>query len=178
MLNIKRSITVLAITALMSFFALAQKAENPAAAQTGLNLRSLDGETVNVQGQKGKVVVLAVGAVWLPLSKQQAAIVNKLAKTYANKNVEIYWVSTDSDSPKSKNYASDEQIKAFAVKNKLTVTILRDPAGLTLKKFAVDQIPSFVVLDKNGKAASEAFGGLDPETDITPDIAAKIDELL
>ena len=39
-------------------------------AQT-VTLNSLDGERVNVQGQRGKIVVLAIGASWLPLSSQQ-----------------------------------------------------------------------------------------------------------
>jgi len=149
-----------------------------AMAQSSLLLKSLDGAMVDVQGQRNKVVVLAIGASWLPLSKDQAVITNKLAKRFAGREVVIYWVSNDSDNAKSKNYATDEQLKAFAGKNKLTMTVLRDPTGQTLKRFGADQIPAFVVLDKSGKQSGGAFGGIDPETDITPDIAAKIDSLL
>jgi thiol-disulfide isomerase/thioredoxin len=149
-----------------------------ALAQTSLALRSLDGATVDVQAQKNKVVVLAVGASWLPLSKDQAVITNKLARKYAGSQVVIYWISNDSDNAKSKNFATDEQIKAFADKNKLTVTVLRDPTGQAVKRFGIDQIPAFIVLDKTGKASGTAIGGVDPENDITPDIAAKIDSLL
>ncbi len=149
-----------------------------ALAQSSLALKSLDGATVDVQAQRNKVVVLAVGASWLPLSKDQAVITNKLAKKYAGQQVVIYWVSNDSDNAKSKNYATDDQLKAFADKNKLTVSVLRDPTGQALKRFGADQIPAFVVLDKTGKISGTAFGGIDPETDITPDIAARIDSLL
>lgn len=149
-----------------------------AVAQSSLPLKSLSGGSVDVQSQRGKVVVLAIGAAWLPLSKDQAVITNKLAKKFAGREVVIYWVSTDSDNAKSKNFATDEQVKAFADKNKLVVPVLRDPLGLSLKRFGVDQIPAFVILDKTGKQAVEAFGGLDPETDITPDIASKIEGLL
>lgn len=149
-----------------------------AMAQSSLALKSLDGAMIDVQGQRNKVVVLAIGASWLPLSKDQAVITNKLAKRFAGRDVVVYWVSNDSDNAKSKNYATDEQLKAFADKNKLTVTVLRDPTGASLKRFGVNQIPAFVILDKTGKLAGEAFGGIDPETDITPDIAAKIDSLL
>jgi thiol-disulfide isomerase/thioredoxin len=149
-----------------------------ALAQSSLALKSLDGATVDVQAQKNKVVVLAIGASWLPLSKDQAVITNKLAKKYAGQQVAIYWVSNDSDNAKSKNFATDEQLKAFADKNKLTMSVLRDPTGQALKRFGVDQIPAFVVLDKTGKISGTSFGGIDPENDITPDIAAKIDSLL
>jgi len=131
-----------------------------------------------VQSQRGKVVVLAIGATWLPLSKDQAVITNKLAKRFAGRDVVIYWISNESDSAKSKNYATDEQIQAFADKNRLTVSVLRDPAGLSLKRFGVSQIPAFVLLDKTGKQAGEACGGLDPATDIAPDIASQIEALL
>ena len=149
-----------------------------ALAQSSLALKSLDGAMVDVQAQKNKVVVLAVGASWLPLSKDQAVIINKLVKKYGGQSVAIYWVSNDSDSTKSKNYATDEQLKAWADKNKLTATVLRDPTGQAVKRFSVDQLPAFVVLDKTGKISGTSFGGIDPENDITPDIAAKIDALL
>ena len=68
-----------------------------ASAQTTLS--SLDGSSVNVQGQKGKVVVLAVGASWLPLSEQQAAFTATLARKFAGKDVVIYFVFTDSNRP-------------------------------------------------------------------------------
>ncbi|MCU0240058.1 MAG: TlpA family protein disulfide reductase [Pyrinomonadaceae bacterium] len=131
------------------------------------NLQTLDGEVVTLPALKGKVVVLAIGASWLPLSKQQIITTNKLAKKYAGKDVVIYWVTTDSNNAKSKNYASDEQIKAFGVKNKMASTILRDSDGLfTLKKYNVDQLPSFVILDKTGKSIGEPFSGLDPDNEV------------
>ncbi len=142
------------------------------------NLTSLDGAKVNVEGQQGKIVVLAIGASWLPLSKDQALITNKLAKKYAGKDVAIYFVATDSSNAKSKNYASNEELSAFATRNKLNVSVLRDSDGAgTLKKFGVDQLPSFVVLDKNGKVA-EVFGGIDPKNDATLTISQMIDKLL
>ena len=142
------------------------------------NLTSLDGAKVNVEGQQGKIVVLAIGASWLPLSKDQAVITNKLAKKYAGKDVAIYFVATDSSNAKAKNYASNEELSAFATRNKLNVSVLRDSDGAgTLKKFGVDQLPSFVVLDKNGKVA-EVFGGIDPKNDATLTISQMIDKLL
>ncbi len=148
-----------------------------ASAQT--NLTSLDGTRVNVEGQNGKVVVLAIGASWLPLSNKQAEFTNALAKKYSGKNVVIYFVATDSDKTSSKNFASNDSIRKFATVNKLNVTVLRDPDGAaTLKKFDVDQVPSFVILDKNGRSASEPFGGIDPKYDITTPISRAIDKLL
>jgi peroxiredoxin len=148
-----------------------------AAAQT--SLVGLDGSHVDVQGQRGKVVILAVGASWLPLSGKQAEYTNTLVKRYAGRDVVVYFVSTDSTVPKSKNFASNEDIKKFATANKLTATVLRDSDGTaTLKKFDIDQIPSFVVLDKNGNIVGQPFGGIDPNYDITISISKAVDKIL
>ena len=148
-----------------------------AAAQT--SLVGLDGSRVDVQGQRGKVVILAVGASWLPLSGKQAQYTNSLTKKYAGRDVVVYFVSTDSMAAKSKNFASNDDIKKFATANKLTATVLRDSDGAaTLKKFNIDQIPSFVVLDKNGNIVGQAFGGIDPNYDITIPISRAVDKIL
>ncbi len=169
MRNIK---TFLAILSLVFTFAFATSAQN-------VTLTSLDGEKINVQGQKGKVVILAIGASWLPLSNQQAIFTNKLAKKFAGRDVEVFFIVTDSTAAKSKNFASDDDIRKFAAGNKLTVPVLRDSDGLmTLKKFGIDQLPSFVILDKDGKPATEPYGGIDPKSDITLSIAQQIDKLL
>jgi thiol-disulfide isomerase/thioredoxin len=142
-------------------------------------LTSIDGEKINVTNQNGKVVLLAIGASWLPLSKDQAGFTNKLAKKFAGRDVVIYFVATDSLSEKSKNFASNADLSAFAAQTKLTVPILRDSDGAaTLKKYAIDQIPSFVILGKDGKPATEAFGGLDPKSDISIPISEAIEKLL
>lgn len=148
-----------------------------ASAQT--SLPKLDGGSVDIEAQDGKVVVLAIGASWLPLSSKQAEYTNALAKKYVGKNVVFYYVVTDSSNAKSKNYASDDAVRKFVAANKLGMTILRDSDGASvLKKFKVDQVPSFLILDKSGVPAGEAFGGIDPKFDITVPVSKKIDSLL
>jgi thioredoxin-related protein len=43
--------------------------------------------------------------------------------------------------------------------------------------FDVDQIPAFVILDKEGKAAAK-LTGIDPDNDLTKQISAEIDRVL
>ncbi len=147
--------------------------------QAQTSLAGLDGTRVNIESQRGKVVVLAVGASWLPLSDKQAEFTNALARKYAGKNVVFYFVATDSTNPRSKNFASNEMIQKFVASTKLSVPVLRDSDGAaTLKQFEVEQLPSFVILDKTGKQAGEAFGGIDPKFDITVPISKVIDRSL
>ena len=91
----------------------------------------------------------------------------------------VYFLSTDSTNAKSKNFASNDDIKKFATTNKLTVTILRDGDGAaTLRKFSIDQIPSFVILDKNGNMVGQPYGGIDPKYDLTVPISQAVDKIL
>ncbi len=142
------------------------------------SVRSIDGQTVTSDSLRGEVVVLAFGASWLPLSKTQLQGVRKLADEYSNRGVVVYWVSTESDNSKSKNYASDEQLRAFAQKYGLKVTVLRDPDGVVSKKLGVDQLPSIVILDKEGNAAGPPIGGLDPSGNLAGQLATRLDKLL
>jgi len=149
-----------------------------AAISAQTSLPALNGGQVDLDGQRGKVVILAMGASWLPLSKTQAEYTNVLAKRYTGKDVVVYFVATDSTNAKSKNYATDAGIEKFVAGSKLTVSVLRDSDGaITLKKYGVDQLPSFVILDKQGGVAG-TFGGIDPKFDVTVPIARKVDGLL
>ena len=159
---------------------LAMLISTVAIAQTRVDfsLRSVDGQTVTSDSLRGEVVVLAFGASWLPLSKNQLQGVRKLADEYSNRGVVVYWVSTESADAKSRNYASDDQLRAFAQKYGLKVTVLRDPEGVISKKFGVDQLPSIVILDKQGNISGAPIGGLDPGGNLATQLAPRLDKLL
>jgi len=159
---------------LLALFSCAAVAQD----RVDFSLRSIDGQTVSSQSVKGEVVVLAFGASWLPLSKTQLQGVRKLADEYSNRSVVVYWVSTESDDAKSKNFASDQQLKSFAQKYGLNVTVLRDPDGVVSKKFGVDQLPSIVILDKEGNMSGGPIGGLDPSGNLAGQLASRLDKLL
>jgi len=169
--NRKPLLALLMVIALGSSLVLAQKGA------VQFSLRSIDGQTITSDSLRGEVVVLAFGASWLPLSKTQLQGVRKLADEYSDRGVVVYWVSTESEDPRSKNFASDDQLRAFALKYGLRVTVLRDPNGATSKKFGIDQLPSIVILDKEGHA-SEPIGGLDPQGNLASQLASHLDKVL
>jgi peroxiredoxin len=170
-LNCQKRFLAGVLVALLSCAAVAQN-------RVDFSLHSIDGQTVTSTSLRGEVVVLAFGASWLPLSKAQLQGVRKLADEYSNKGVVVYWVSTESDDAKSKNYATDQQLKAFSQKHALNVTVLRDPDGVVSKKFGVDQLPSIVILDKEGNASGTPIGGLDPTGNLAAQLAPRLDKLL
>jgi len=142
------------------------------------SLRSIDGQTITSDSLRGEVVVLAFGASWLPLSKAQLTGVRKLADEYSDRGVVVYWVSTESEDQKSKNFATDEQLRGFAQKYGLKVTVLRDPDGETSKRFGIDQLPSIIIIDKQGNTLGAPIGGLDPNGNLAGQLAKSLDKVL
>jgi cytochrome c biogenesis protein CcmG/thiol:disulfide interchange protein DsbE len=149
-----------------------------AAAPVEFSLRSIDGQTVTSQSLRGEVAVLAFGASWLPLSRTQLQGVKKFADEYSDRGVAVFWVSTESENQKSKNYASDEQLRTFSQKYGLKVTVLRDPDGVISKKFGIDQLPSIVILDKQGNPVDEPIKGIDPDGNLAAQLASRLDKIL
>jgi peroxiredoxin len=162
----------------VAFTPLARATAAAAQPSADFVLRSIDGQTVTADSLRGEVVVMAFGATWLPLSRKQAQGVRKLADNYAKRGVVVFWVSTESESPKSKNYASDEQLRQFSRKNELNVTVLRDPDGKVTKDLGVDQIPAIVIIDKQGNVYGEPINGLDPEVNLSDQLAPTLNKIL
>jgi peroxiredoxin len=171
MLAITRKGAAIAVLIFVAAFARATYAQSA----PDFSLRAIDGEAVTSQGLRGEVAVLAFGASWLPLSRNQMESVKKLADQYAAKGVAVYWVSADSENPKSKNFVSDDQLRDLARKYK--VAILRDPDGAISRKMGLDQLPSVVILDKQGNIAG-AIGGMDPTVNLTTQLSARLDKIL
>ena len=143
---------------------------------------SLSGNKIDVETQKGKVVVMGIGASWLPLSDDQSDTINKLVRKYVGrKDIVFYFIATDSSLKKSKNYASDDDIRKFAKRNRLKVTILRDNEGKTsIQRYKLNQLPAFIILDKMGKPDGESISGIDPlsEVDTVEILSKRINKLL
>lgn len=144
-------------------------------------LRTADGGQISSEMLRGDVVVLAFGAAWLgPLSRTQVQGVQELANEFGERNVRVYWVSTDSDSPKSKNYATDSQLRDFAKKNGLKIAVLRDPDGALFKQIGVpsNQLPALVILDRQGNLSGAPVGGLDPNRKLVEVLSPRLNRML
>jgi peroxiredoxin len=162
--------------ALMSIIAIS--ASPMAALQSPeFSFRAVDGPPVTSEGLRGQVVVLGFGASWLPLTRTQMEGLKKIADEYAGRGVAVYWVSTESDSAKSKNFADDNQLRELGRKYKLTV--LRDPDGAVSKRLGVDQLPSTIIINKQGQVGA-TLRGLDPSpnADFAKQLAASLSKVL
>jgi peroxiredoxin len=167
--------TKILVTAALAALTLASVAPRTGAQSAEFSFRSIDGPTVTSESVRGEVVVLGFGASWLPLTRNQMEGLKKLADQYAGRGVVVYWVSSESDSQKSKNFASDDDLRALGRKYKITV--LRDPDGAVSKRMGVDQLPSSVIINKQGQVVA-TLGGLDPNADLAKQLAEKLDKVL
>ena len=167
--------TKVLITAALAALTLPSVAPRTGAQSAEFSFRSIDGPVVTSESLRGEVVVLGFGASWLPLTRNQMEGLKKLADQYAGRGVAVYWVSSESDSQKSKNFASDDDLRALGRKYKITV--LRDPDGAVSKRLGVDQLPSSVIINKQGQVVA-TLGGLDPNADLAKQLAEKLDKVL
>src|SRR5262249_54379796 len=132
-----RRITIAAALAVVCSVPAVCVGQGAAGGAIQFSLAGLNGQTITAGNLRREVVVLAFGASWLPLSRNQLQGLKKLADDYAEHGVVVYWVSTEAENPKSKNYATNEQLRAMSQRYNLTV--LRDPEGAVSRKLGVDQ---------------------------------------
>ena len=149
-------------------------------AAVDFSLKSVEGGNITSEMLRGDVVVLAFGASWLQLPRAQVQGVQHVADEFAERDVRVYWVSTDSDKPQSKNYATDEQLRTLARKNGLKVAVLRDPDGAFFKKTGADQIPSVIILDREGRVSGTPVGGIstNPKNSLVNTLSGRLNTLL
>jgi len=165
--------------ALASVMALAVAADAFQGGKFDFKLRSADGGEITSEMLKGDVVVLGFGSTSLgSLSKTQLQQLQELADQPNNQDVRVYWVCTDSDSPKSKNYATDDQLRAFAKKAGLKVAVLRDPDGALFKRTGADQLPAIVILDRGGEISGSPIAGFDPNRKLVDVLSDRLNKLI
>src|SRR5690349_6826511 len=99
---LSRTWKAILVTASLLALTVASFASATAPQSPEFSVRALDGPPVSSESLRGEVVVLAFGASWLPLTRTQMESLKKLADQYASRGVAVYWVSTESDSAKSK----------------------------------------------------------------------------
>ena len=130
------------------------------------------GETVPVASMRGKVVVLLFSGVQDPQRREGLKALASLADRFQGKDVKFYWVSINPPSE-----MSNDQLKATEGGS---VVALRDANQAAFKRYSgkVAQLPTIVVLDRQGNPFGQPRGGFNPNSDFINDLASTIDNLL
>jgi peroxiredoxin len=163
--NLKAILSAIALTTILTM---------TASAQQGFTLTALDGQSVSLAAQRGKVVVLLFSGVQDPQCHDAVQALSSLAERYQGKPVSIYLVSVNSP-----NEASDAQLKQ-ACGSVGSVIMARDANQAAFKQYSGKrpQLPTVVVLNKQGQVQGQPRGGFNPNSDFVNDLAAIIDSQL
>lgn len=143
-----------------------------ARAQQELSFLSSNGQVVSLSSMRGKVVVLAFSGVQDPQCREITKALQSLSDRYQGKDVSINWVSVNSVAE-----ASNDKLKAPCGPVG-ALSVLRDQNQAAFKRFGGKQLPTLVLLDKDGQPHGRPYGGFNPDSNFVNDLAASIDTLL
>ena len=134
------------------------------------------GQTVTLSSLRGNVVVLLFSGLQDPQRREGLKALEQLAKDdrYEGKNVKICWVSVN-----AANEVTNDQLKNLSSAAP-SVSVLRDTNQAAFKRFSgkLAQLPTIVVLDRQGNPFGQPRGGFNPNSDFINDLASIIDGLL
>jgi thiol-disulfide isomerase/thioredoxin len=131
--------------------AASQQAAKPGAA--AFSLPALDGSSVSLAQFKGKPVVIDFWATWCPPCRLSIPELVKLHATYSAKGVAFLGIALN-DTP--------EELKKFQRENGIGYQILLGTNDVA-EAYAVEGIPTLVVLDKQGSVVHRSTG-FDPDS--------------
>jgi peroxiredoxin len=128
-------------------------------------------QPVTLSSMRGNVVVLLFSGVQDPQRREGLKMLDELGKRFKDKNVKIYWVSVNPTGE-----ATNDQLKSISN----SVPILRDANQAAFKRYSgkVAQLPTIVVLDRQGSPVGQPRGGFNPTSDFINELGSIIDGAL
>lgn len=109
-------------------------------------------EQLNLADLKGHPVILDFWASWCGPCAIEAPVLDRLARRYQSKGLVVLGVNS-SDTP--------SVMKAYASQKGLSYSMLADSAGNVSESYGVRNLPSLVILDKEGKVMAYLVGVVD-----------------
>ena len=134
-------------------------------------LLDLDGNKVNINDLKGKVVVVDFWATWCGPCKASFPGMQKLVSKYkSDEKVKFIFVDTwEREIDKEKNAAD------FIKANKYSFHVLMDNENKVVEQFKVEGIPTKFVIDKDGLIRFKSIGFDGSDDKLMSELTAMID---
>ena len=104
---------------------------------------SLNGDSVSLDQQRGKVILFNVWATWCHPCRAEIPELQALHAKYQPRGLELVGVSVDND-------GANEDIKAFVQEFKMSYPIWRDPDERVSSQFMLVGVPATFLIDKQG----------------------------
>lgn len=122
---------------------------------------SLDGDSVSLAKNRGKVVLLNIWATWCHPCRAEIPELVAIHAHYQSRGLEMIGVSVD-------NEGTDDAIRSFIADFKMTFPIWRDPDERTTALFRTVGVPSTYLIDKEGVLRWRKIGPIAPnDTSLT-----------
>ena len=116
---------------------------------------SIDGDSVSLAAQHGKVVLLNVWATWCHPCRTEIPELRAIHAKYQAQGLELIGVSVDTD-------GTDDAIRSFMRDFQMTFPIWRDPDERVSTKFLVVGVPATFLIDRKGVLRWRKTGPIAP----------------
>jgi peroxiredoxin len=136
--NFLRRCTLAAILGSASVFATASDATGPAPAFT---LTDLSGVSTALSQYKGQVVMVNFWATWCGPCQQEMPLLDQMYKKFKPAGFTLIGVNVDKDAP---------PVKDLLARKPVSFPVLLDPTNGVSKAYHLDEMPSSVIIDRNG----------------------------
>jgi cytochrome c-type biogenesis protein len=122
---------------------------------------SLNGDSVSLAAQRGKVVLLNVWATWCHPCRTEIPELRAIHAKFQAQGLELIGVSVDTD-------GTDDAIRSFMRDFQMTFPIWRDPDERVSTKFLVVGVPATFLIDREGVLRWRKTGPIAPgDTSLT-----------
>ncbi len=105
---------------------------------------------------KGKPVILDFWATWCGPCQMQTPILDRIARRYQDKGLTIVGVNVHDD-----DHAA---ARKYAQKKNLSYPIVVDETGMAQRDYAVNNLPSLILVDREGRIVRVSRGLVDEAT--------------
>ena len=119
-------------------------------------LRDLNGNQVNLEDHRGKIVFLNFWATWCAPCREEMPAMEKLHNRFKNDNFIIFAIDLQENR---------HQVKRFKEQFKLNFTILLDSDSKVGSMYAIRSIPITYLVDRKGYLIGGALGARDWASD-------------
>lgn len=119
-------------------------------------LRDLNGNQVNLEDHRGKIVFLNFWATWCPPCREEMPAMEKLHNRFKKDDFIILAIDLQENR---------QQVKRFKERFKLTFTILLDSEGKVGSMYGIRSIPTTYLVDRKGYLIGGALGARDWASD-------------
>ena len=107
----------------------------------GFSLKDVNGNEVNLNSLKGKVVYLAFWATWCPSCKEELPALNTLHQKFVDKGFSVLSICIES---------SDSIVANYLKKHPVVFPVLVDKDGAVAESFRFSGLPASFVIGKDG----------------------------